>query len=231
MWIIQEITDMPGLDWRSVLFRLVLSMLFGGIIGIERGIRRRPAGFRTYMLVCVGSTLVMMTNEFIVHKFGMSDPARLGAQVVNGIGFLGAGTIIVTRHQQVKGLTTAAGLWASACMGLAIGIGFYAGAIIGTVLIFLIITFMHTLDYKVVSTSRSMEVYLEFEEEGKLSTFLDTVIDQSIRVVHVEIVQARYGERGTLAAIVSLRLPMRRSHYEVIGGLRGLPGVDFVEEI
>lgn len=106
------------LNFFSIIFRVFLSLIFGGVIGLERSRKKRPAGFRTYMLVCLSSALVMMTNQFIFSNFGGSDPARLGGQVISGIGFLGAGTIIVTSRSQVRGLTTAAGLWASACLGL-----------------------------------------------------------------------------------------------------------------
>ena len=112
----------------STVMRLGLALLLGGVLGIERGRRRRPAGLRTYMIVCMASALVMLTGHFLFETFHTGDPSRLGAQVISGIGFLGAGTIIIT-SKQVKGLTTAAGLWASACLGLAVGAGFYAGAI------------------------------------------------------------------------------------------------------
>ena len=95
----------------SVCLRIVLSLIIGGILGLERGRKNRPAGFRTYILVCLGSTLVMMTNQYVYQVFGTSDPTRMGAQVVSGISFLGAGTIIVTGRQQIKGITTAAGMW------------------------------------------------------------------------------------------------------------------------
>ena len=109
----------------SVTVRLCLAVLCGGMIGLERAFKRRPAGFRTHILICLGASLTTMTSQYLylnMHYF--TDMARLGAQVVAGIGFIGAGTIIVTKRQRVKGLTTAAGLWASACMGLAIGAGF-----------------------------------------------------------------------------------------------------------
>ena len=124
------------LNLASVFLRLTLAMFFGGMIGIEREKKRRPAGFRTYMLVCLGATLagiisqynyVMINTVFadIASEIGRNtDVTRIGAKVIGGVGFLGAGTIIVTDRQEVKGLTTAAGLWASACMGLAIGAGF-----------------------------------------------------------------------------------------------------------
>lgn len=107
----------------SISTRLLLAVLFGGIIGLERGSNRHPAGFRTHILVCVGATLAMMTNQYITEFFDTTDPARLGAQVITGVGFLGVGTILVTGKNRIKGLTTAAGLWASACLGLALGIG------------------------------------------------------------------------------------------------------------
>ena len=133
-------------NFLSTFVRLALAMLCGGVLGMERGKKNRPAGFRTYMLVCVGATLVMLTNQYICMEYGTGDPARLGAQVISGIGFLGAGTIIVTGRNRVKGLTTAAGLWACACVGLAVGIGFYSGAIIGCTLILVVMSVLHRID-------------------------------------------------------------------------------------
>ena len=109
----------------AVLVRIIVSFVLGGMLGMERGLKQRPAGLRTYMLVCVGACMIMLTNQYVVQVYPGGDPVRMGAQVVSGIGFLGAGTIIVTRHNQIKGLTTAAGLWAAAAVGLATGIGFY----------------------------------------------------------------------------------------------------------
>ena len=121
----------------SMMLRVVLAMIVGGIIGFEREKKGRPAGFRTYMLVAVGATLTVILSQYLdlmlhsrwaltAENVGIrTDLSRFGAQVINGVGFLGAGTIIVTGRQEVKGLTTAAGLWASACMGIAIGAGFY----------------------------------------------------------------------------------------------------------
>ena len=115
----------------SITLRLGLAVLFGGIIGLERGANKHQAGIRTHILVCVGAALAMLTNQYIFESITtVTDPTRMGAQVISGIGFLGAGMILVTSRNKVKGLTTAAGLWASACAGLALGIGFYAGALI-----------------------------------------------------------------------------------------------------
>ena len=117
----------------EIVVKLVLGMVFGGVIGLEREIGNRPAGFRTHTLVCMGSALVMMSAEFLMEAYPAfePDPARLGAQVISGIGFLGAGTILKD-GSRVRGLTTAASLWVVACIGLAIGMGFYWGALAAT---------------------------------------------------------------------------------------------------
>lgn len=215
----------------SIFVRLLLSVVFGGLIGLERGIKGRPAGMRTYMLVCMGSALVMCTGVYVTQLYGISDPARLGAQVVSGIGFLGAGTIIVTRNQQVKGLTTAAGLWASACMGLAIGIGFYWGAIFGTFFIFVATSIMHRLDNFFMSRARVMEIYIELLEGHSLSEFLDYVREHELAVTQLQVISGRMeGVRG-VAALVSLHLPHRRVHGEVMDTLRGTECLRYIEDV
>lgn len=103
--IVREVT------YTAIVIRILAAFALGGIIGMERGMKNRPAGLRTYMLVCVGSCLIMLTNQYIYQVFGSGDPVRMGAQVVSGIGFLGAGTIVVTKRNRIRGLTTAAGLW------------------------------------------------------------------------------------------------------------------------
>lgn len=129
--------------------RIALACVLGGVVGYERESVNRPAGFRTHILVCVGSALVMMTGEFIARNFdGTPDPARLGAQVVSGIGFLGAGTILRAGFN-VRGLTTAASLWAVSCVGLACGIGFYLGAILTAVTICATLVFFKRIEQKI----------------------------------------------------------------------------------
>lgn len=110
------------------IIKLLFAVLVGGLIGLERESTRRPAGLRTHILVCVASTMVMDINFMIAQQYITADPMRLGAQVISGIGFLGAGTII-KEGPTVKGLTTAAGLWAVACLGLVIGAGYYLMAL------------------------------------------------------------------------------------------------------
>ena len=149
--------SLRDLNVLSVGVRLLLAMVFGGTIGFERGIRQRAAGLRTHMLLCVGAASTMLVSQFIYASYGVGDPARLSAQVISGIGFLGAGTIIVTRRNQVKGLTTAATLWATACMGLAVGVGFYECALIMYVILIFILL--------LVNVPTSTALYLEVERE------------------------------------------------------------------
>ena len=126
---------MPAIDLyafheTTALIRLALALLAGGILGIERTRKLRPAGMRTYMLVCIGSCSTMLAGIYLYEMFGPGfDPARMAAQVISGIGFIGAGTILVAPHQKVRGLTTAAGLWAVACLGINIGVGNYVIAL------------------------------------------------------------------------------------------------------
>ena len=148
----------------SVSVRLLLALLIGGAIGLERGANKHPAGFRTHILVCVGSAVVMLTNQFCFDHFYVlinnGDVVRMGAQVITGVGFLGAGTIIVAGREKVKGLTTAADLWASACIGLACGIGFYSGAIVGGLIIFGSLTFLPRFEEFFYGRSRAINYYV-----------------------------------------------------------------------
>ncbi len=215
----------------SIIFRLLLATIFGGIIGFERGQKRRPAGFRTHMLVCIGSTLAMLVNQYINLKYASVDPARLGAQVISGIGFLGAGTIIVTGKRQVKGLTTAAGLWASACMGLAIGIGFYSAAIIACIFIFSVMTLLHKIDSQAFSSSKTINLYLEFSAANSLGTFIAATKQKEIKIVDIEISRAKTTQGKTTVALVTLLLPVATEHAEIIAFVGSIEGITAIEEI
>ena len=123
------------------IIRLLLSAVFGFAIGTERRRKGRQAGARTHAIVSVASCLIMLSSLYLVSSIPTVDAARLPAQVISGIGFLGAGTILITKNNQIKGLTTAAGLWACACMGIAAGCGFYVGAVVGFLITFYIMHF------------------------------------------------------------------------------------------
>lgn len=154
-------------DIFSLLLRLSLSMLIGAMIGADRSKKGSPAGLKTHSLVCIGATLVMLTSEFCVNKYGVGDPTRMSAQVISGIGFLGAGTIIVTGKNQIKGLTSAAGIWFSACVGLAIGAGFYAGGILAAVFEIYFIKLLSQANYQ--KNTMIHEMYIEYNDNFSLT--------------------------------------------------------------
>ncbi len=213
------------------IVKLVLALLCGGILGFERGRKKRPAGFRTYMLVCIGASLVMMTNEYICSVYGSGDPARMGAQVISGIGFLGAGTIIVTGHNRVKGLTTAAGLWAAACIGLAIGIGFYSGAILGCLIIFVAMAALHSVDERVMAATKVLNLYIEFDRLNHIGEFIKYIKEQDIRISDMELTKSNSIEETGIAALLTLRLPKKQEHTSILSLLGSAEGVKFIEEV
>lgn len=216
----------------SVIFRLTLAMICGGLIGINREQKHRPAGFRTHMLVCIGAALTMLISQYVSVELKQgTDLTRFGAQVINGIGFLGAGTIIVAGRQQVKGLTTAAGLWASACMGLAIGAGFYSAAILSCALILLTITLLSRLQEWIMASARNMNVYVEYTSTEQIGRIVSTIHEKNVKVHDVEINKSSPKEGLPPNAIFSVRLPKKYSHSDFLAALSACEGVTLVEEL
>lgn len=215
----------------TILFRILLAILIGGFIGIEREVKCQPAGFRTYSLVCLGAAMVMMTNQYIVHVFGSGDPSRLGAQVISGIGFLGAGTIIVTAHNQVRGLTTAAGLWASACTGLAIGIGFYMGALLMGASILIIMSVLSRIDNRILKKSKILHLYVIFDTVDGFSSFSDLCKENHITIEDVNITRNKKSEETNLVALFVLKSRVRREHMELIQQFSQICSLRHIEEL
>ncbi len=213
----------------AIALRILVAILAGGLLGLERGMKNRPAGMRTYMLVCVGSCLIMLTNQYVFQVYGTGDPVRLGAQVISGIGFLGAGTIVVTRRNQIKGLTTAAGLWTSAGIGLALGIGFYEAAVIGSVAIFTVITLLQRMDNNLHRKSKQLEAYIELSQQITLGDFLRTVRDSGIEIYNVQREQG--GEGNGRAYVATLKAKKRSNHEQILEQVADIPGVVYLEEL
>ncbi len=215
----------------SVAFRLTLAVICGGLIGIERGRKRRPAGFRTHMLVCLGAAMTMLISQHLWVRGYTTDLSRLGAQVVSGIGFLGAGTILVTGRHQIKGLTTAAGLWASACVGLAIGAGFYIGAFLGFLFVILTITLLSRLESKLISSARNMNLYVEYSDSDTLGRVIDNIKRLNVKIYDIEITKNRVADGISSGAIVSVRLPRSLPHAVIMAEIASSDGVRGVEEL
>lgn len=212
--------ELREVTYLAVVLRIAVAFFLGGALGLERGLKQRPAGLRTHMLVCVGACMIMLTNQYIYQVFGTGDPVRMGAQVVSGIGFLGAGTIMVTRHSQIRGLTTAAGLWATAAVGLATGIGFYEAALMGTVVIVLTLTVLSILDSKMHKKTRCFEVYVELKPDVSLGMFLDDVRGKGIVIEDVQMEASRNPEGGNRCFMMVVITHRRLGPGELMNQLR-----------
>lgn len=219
------------LTYMAVGCRILAALILGGIIGLEREMKNRPAGLRTYMLVCIGSCLIMMTNQYIYQATGTGDPTRMSAQVISGIGFLGAGTIVVTQHNQIKGLTTAAGLWACAAVGLALGIGFYEAALISGTAIYVILTLLQRWDDRMRRKGKVFEVYLELSKGYPLGSFI-----RAVREMNLELSDIRMESDAVLSEDVSaftaiIKSKRRVAHAGILSEIKKLDGVSYLEEI
>lgn len=223
--------EMREITYLAVALRIICAVVIGGLIGLERGLKNRPAGLRTYMVVCVGACLVMLTNQYVCQIYGTGDPVRMGAQVVSGIGFLGAGTIIVTRRNQIKGLTTAAGLWAAAGVGLALGIGFYEAAIAGGTAIFFVMTLLQRMDSRMHRSTKILEVYVELERDLRLGDFLREIRAKNFEIQDIQREDSVDPDSHVRAYISTLKLQKRQNHIEVIDDIRTIPGVVYLEEL
>ena len=216
----------------SILLRMVLAVVCGGIIGLEREYKRRPAGFRTHILICLGAAMTTLTSQYLyLYMHYYTDMARLGAQVVAGIGFIGAGCIIVTRRRRVKGLTTAAGLWASACMGLAIGAGFYECVLLGFALIFLTNRLLPFVEDAIIENARNMNIYVEFQTLDNLGDIIGRIKSQGGQIYEVDLDRGREERSKNPSAVFSIRLPSRHYHVRVLAAISELESVYTIDEI
>lgn len=223
--------SLRDLNLLSILVRFVLAALLSGIIGLERGRKQHAAGLRTHLLVCIGAASVMMTSQYMTMYFQTGDPARLGAQVISGIGFLGAGTIIVTGRNQVRGLTTAAGLWASTCMGLAIGIGFYEAALIMCILLYIVLVTLNRLDSRYIKSNSGLFLYIEYESDIHFSAIL-----RELRKIDCHVSEmTEVGRHDGMLTCVEVSLVLRKGtppdRQSIIESIREIRGVLFVEEL
>jgi len=206
-----------------------MAMVLGGVIGFEREIGNRPAGFRTHTLVCVGSTLVMLTSQYLFEAYSgivNLDPARLGAQVISGIGFLGAGTII-KYGPHVRGLTTAASLWVVACVGLAIGAGFYWGAITATVLVYITLILLKKVEKIFVRDVGTIEINLGLENKpGQIAKVTDVMGRLSVQIKDIRMIHNEDEDEDTWTkAKFYVRLPAGMHKDTLMAELKQVDGV------
>ena len=186
----------------SVCFRILLATLIGGCIGSERGRHGRAAGLRTHILVCLGSTMAVLVGIYSVQQLGLGgDPLRVSAQVVSGIGFLGAGTILTRGQSHITGLTTAAGLWTTACLGLAIGAGFYTGAIAAWIIMTLVITLFTRLE-RTVKQHHMDTFYVELSDVTRVNEFAREMTGD---IASLQVSQAKSGISAHIGLVCTVK--------------------------
>ena len=216
----------------AIFVRMLLAVLCGGLIGMEREFKRRPAGFRTHILICLGAAMTTLTSQYLylsMHYY--TDMARLGAQVVAGIGFIGAGSIIVTPKQRVKGLTTAAGLWVAAIIGLAIGGGFYEGGLIVTALVLLAEMLFSKWEYRILERAPEINLYMEYESRESLEAVLKTFREREVKVLNMEVTRSDGVGPAKTCVIFTLRLNKKCLTDKLLTIINSTNGVLLVEEL
>lgn len=213
----------------SVVLRILLSVILGGMLGLEREKKQRPAGFRTYVIVCLGSTLACITNSYMLQTLGTGDPARIPAQVISGIGFLGAGTIIVTRNNHIKGLTTAAGLWCCATIGIAVGSGFYFGAIIADLALILTLKCLTLVDKHFIRYNKYIFIYAECVQHEFVKELMRYTRKNHYQLFDLEIYPAT--NDSPCYTIFTIKAPKPELRNQILADISTLNGASLVEEM
>jgi len=220
------------ISFATMALRMFLAMICGGCIGLEREFKRRSAGFRTHILICLGATMTTSISQFLYLYMGYyTDMARLGAQVVAGIGFIGVGAIVTTPQKRVKGLTTAAGLWASAIIGLCLGAGFYEGGLLATMLILIAELVLSPLEHRYLNKTPEINLYMEYNNKSTLDNVLFIFRQMGIKVVNLEITRDTENERHNASAIFLIRLNRRFTADKVVEAASKVDGVFSIYEI
>ena len=212
----------------TIVVRLLLSAIAGGLLGLERMRKLRAASLRTYMMVCIGACIAMVTGESVVIHFGSGDPGRIAAQVISGIGFIGAGTIMMTGYNRIKGLTTAAGLWANAAMGLAIGAGLYVPSFFMVLILLAAMMLGEKFQLAFMERNSRVRLYMILENEQNLITMLRFIRDQKIHIVEFES-NSIIGDCKGFS--ITLTLPSWMTHKQALSLLGSSGATVFIEEI
>src|SRR5699024_33450 len=227
--------DLSELDFITIILRMVFAIVAGGIIGVDRGIKNEAAGLRTHTLVSLGTTIIMMTNIYLyeVYSDANIDPTRMGSYVISGIGFIGAGTILVTNENRVQGLATAASIWCAAALGLAIGGGFYAAAIAGVFLIIGIIILLRPFKQYIQKKIDFTELSLIVFSKNGFNNFLEYIHAKKIAVSSLNVEQESSGDQNDQGIIftVTLDIGKKTSHEDFIEELKAIDGIENVIEI
>lgn len=222
--------DFSAWTAQNLIIRIVVSMLLGGVIGLDRGMKHRGAGTKTITVVCLASTLVMLTEQYIQINFpGLANMNRLAAQVISGVGFIGVGTIIISKHR-VRGLTTAATLWASACVGLAVGIGFIEGGVLITAVMLISLHVLPFVERFATRHSRYCNVFLDLERSQDLHAVIQDLKQAGIAIDSMNMSENRgAGEDISVHLVLYAKKSMERTEiYDILTKSNKVTSVDFL---
>ena len=222
--------DFAAWSIQNILIRVIVAAVLGGIIGLDRGMKHRGAGTKTITVVCLGATLVMLTEQYIQINFeGLANMTRMAAQVISGVGFIGVGTIIVSKHR-VRGLTTAATLWASACIGLAVGIGFIEGGILITVVMLFSLHVLPLVERFAAGHSRYCNVFLDVEKSRHLHAVIQDLKEADIMIDSMEMSGPEDAEGGISVHLVlyTKKAIERTEIYDILMKSDKVTSIDFL---
>ena len=216
----------------GVTVRMISAVICGGLVGIEREFKRRPAGFRTHILICLGASVTILTNLYlyqVMHYY--TDISRMGAQAIVGIGFIGAGTIIVTKRKRVKGLTTAAGLWTMSAIGLVCGAGYLELAFFATAMVLVAELLMSKFEYRFVRTIEDVSLYIEYQHSVCIEQIMAVLRRQNIKLVDLEITRINEGDDHRYCAILEVQATEQKLDGAAFKELNAIEDVTNIEEL
>lgn len=216
----------------GVAVRMISAVICGGMVGLEREFKRRPAGFRTHILICLGASVTILTNLYLYQVLHLyTDISRMGAQAIAGIGFIGAGTIIVTKRRRVKGLTTAAGLWAISAIGLVCGAGYLELAYFSTAMILVAEMLLVRLEYRFARKVEDVNLYIEYRHSVCIEQIMHALKEHKIPVLNLEITRITEGEEHRYCAIIEVEARKEELDGSVMASLNAIDDVTNIEEL
>ncbi|NLU33303.1 MAG: MgtC/SapB family protein [Clostridiaceae bacterium] len=226
------LNNLRDMNLISMAVRMSLAVICGGLIGLEREHKKRPAGFRTHILICLGACMTTLTGQYLFSYMNYyTDVARLGAQVIAGIGFIGAGNIIVTKRRKVRGLTTAAGLWTAAILGLASGAGYYEVVVAGTILVLLAEIVFSRLEYWINAHAREVYLYVKYYGAESMDRINTALREMNVRILDLEIIKPEQHADDSISAILLLRPYKRLDKKSLEEAIAQLDGVLLVHRM
>ena len=230
-WYAEMVEYLSELNTVTMLVRILLAAIAGGCVGFERGYHGRAAGLRTHMLVCLGAALTALIGCYLTQNGYSSDVQRTGAQVMSGVGFLGAGTILLKKDtSKITGLTTAAGLWSTAAIGLAVGYGLYEAAAVTVIVVVLAFTLMSRVEFTMHRKRQRMLVYLELENMHSIRAMME-LLRNDFEAIEIQVTPPRSGRTDHVGMEALIRVHQKDTPEEKIEKIQQIEHVVFALQV